>query len=73
MLKLSSQSSGRGIEKLLGPNETEVVLRAQDGLMENLKYMCTVTAINSVGNATSKLTTIILCKSDVIKFDGYNL
>ena len=34
-------------------NETGVILSPEDGLEDNQKYVYRVTAINSVGNATS--------------------
>ena len=41
-------------------NETGVVLSPEDGLEDNQKYVYTLTAINSVGNATSH--NKILCE-----------
>ena len=34
-------------------NETRVTLGPQDGLEEDQKYLITVTAVNSIGTATS--------------------
>ena len=53
LLKLKSEEIGSEFEKSLCSNETEVTIGPGDGLKENRKYQCTVTARNSVGNTTS--------------------
>ena len=50
---LVSFRNSKGIYLFLNTNETEVMFDSQDGLGDNQKYVYTVTAINSVGNATS--------------------
>ena len=53
LLILRSRQTGMDTNTSLDSNETEVVLSPQDGLEDNQKYIYTVTAINSVGMATS--------------------
>ena len=53
LLKLRSEEIGSKVERSFSSNETEVTIGSNDGLKGNKKYQYTVTAINSVGNATS--------------------
>ena len=58
---LLSFQNNMGIYVLLYSNETEVVLGPQDGLEDNQKFVYTITAINSVGNATSLSNSLCEC------------
>ena len=58
LLVLRSKWSGKFINLSLDVNETEIVLDPQDGLEDNQKYVYTITAINSVGTATTDENTI---------------
>ena len=48
------------INVLVSSNETDIIVKRQDGLRNNQKYFYTVSAINSFGNAT--LDQNIVCK-----------
>ena len=58
---LLSFQNNMGIYVLFYSNETEVVLGPQDGLDDNQKFVYTITAINSVGNATSQSNSLCEC------------
>ena len=59
LISLRSELIGHVTQKLIGPNETEVQLGPKDGLRANQNYAYTVTAINVIGNASSKWREII--------------
>ena len=58
---LLSFQNNMGTYVLFYSNETEVVLGPQDGLEDNQKFVYTITAINSVGNATSQNNSLCEC------------
>ena len=63
---LNFQSSV-GICVFFYSNETEVMLGPQDGLDDNQEFVYTITAINSVGNATSQNNSLCECNKFVFK------
>ena len=54
LITLRSEQVGRITQKQIGQNETEVQFGPKDGLKANEKYAYTVTAINIIGNVSSK-------------------
>ena len=66
VLKTESLKTGNVVEKSLHTNETEIMLGPHNVLTENQIYNYTVTAVNSVGNITSKAGVINTCESQNI-------
>ena len=64
LLKLKSnyQAAEDGVEIILLPNETSIVLGYEEGLKENQKYTYSVTAVNTIGNATTLLDGNLICE-----------
>ena len=54
LITLRSEQVGGVNQKLIGPNETEVQIGPKHGLLASQKYEYVVTAINIIGNASSK-------------------
>ena len=54
LITLRSEQVGHVIQTLVGPNETEVKIGPQNGLRASQTYEYAVTAINIIGNASSK-------------------
>ena len=50
------------VEIILLPNETSIVLGYEEGLKENQKYTYSVTAVNTIGNATTLLDGNLICE-----------
>ena len=65
MLEIKSLKTGYAMEKSVYPNETdsEIMLGPHNVLTDNQKYNFKVTAINSIGNTTSKAGVINTCES----------
>ena len=53
LLSLRSELAEVVVDKYMDANQTGVVLGPQDGLEDNHKYVYTVTAVNSIGTASS--------------------
>ena len=54
LITMRSEEARHVTQKLVSPNETEVQLGPQNGLIANQTYEYAVTAINIIGNASSK-------------------
>ena len=50
---------GEYVEVSINGNQTEVVLRTDDGIKHNKKYLLSVTAINMIGNKTSHMGMVV--------------
>ena len=62
LLKLKSlDEMFQAIELFLKPNETNIVLGREEGLIENRKYAYSVTAINVIGNTSTILDGRSFC------------
>ena len=70
LLTLRSELTGAVVNVSLGSNKTEAVVSLQDGLMDNQKYVYTVTTINNVGMVTSRHDGNIFCEHTAFIISG---
>ena len=63
VLRINSHKTGNAVEKSVGPNETDnIMVGPHSVLTDNQMYDYSVTAVNGVGNTTSKAGVINNCE-----------